>query len=75
MLSTYGFYRSKYPAGEKGSVQEFVRSYLANEGSTRVEGLVDVYCEPPFTGWNECVPDCIGRQCWLTHIPAWQNQL
>lgn len=53
MLSTYEFYRKKYPDGDKGSVQDFVRSYMANEGSTRVEGLVDVYCEPPFDGWKE----------------------
>lgn len=54
MLSTYGFYRSKYPEGDKASVQDFVRSYMANDDSNKVEGLVDVYCEPPFTGWKEC---------------------
>jgi len=65
MLSTYGFYRSKYPDGEKGSVQEFVRSYLANEGSTRVEGLVDVYCEPPFTGWNDLAESALkDKEAW-----------
>ena len=55
MLATYSFYRTKYPEGEKSSVQEFVKEYFTREESTRVEGLVDVYCEPPFTSWKECV--------------------
>lgn len=55
MLSTFSFYKSKYPEGDKNSVQDFVRAYFAQEQSNRIHGLVDVYCEPPFSGWKECV--------------------
>lgn len=55
MLSTFSFYKSKYPEGDKNSVQDFVKAYFAQEQSNKIEGLVDVYCEPPFSGWKECV--------------------
>lgn len=55
LLSTYSFYRSKYPEGDKHSVQDFVRAYFAQKTSNEIEGVVDVYCEPPFTGWKESV--------------------
>jgi hypothetical protein len=53
MLSTLSFYRSKYPEGDHATVQEFVSAYFTPEKTNTVEGLVDVYCEPPFVGWKE----------------------
>ena len=53
MLSTLAFFRSKYKDSEKDTVQAFVREYMARPESNRIEGLVDVYCEPPFYGWKE----------------------
>jgi hypothetical protein len=62
MLSTFSFYKSKYPDGDKNSVQDFVRAYFAQEQSNRIEGLVDVYCEPPFSGWKECASQLVRYQ-------------
>ena len=55
MLSTLAFFRSKYKDSEKDTVQAFVREYMARPESNQIEGLVDVYCEPPFYGWKEYV--------------------
>ncbi|CAD6572923.1 MAG: hypothetical protein CYPHOPRED_004970 [Cyphobasidiales sp. Tagirdzhanova-0007] len=53
MLSTLSFFRAKYPESDKSSVQDFVRAYFSQSSSTHIEGLVDVYCEPPFSGWKD----------------------
>lgn len=53
LFSTYSFYKSKYPDGQHASVQDFIRAYMRQQTSTLVEGVVDVYCEPPFAGWKE----------------------
>ncbi|KAK9894472.1 hypothetical protein P389DRAFT_197764 [Cystobasidium minutum MCA 4210] len=53
MMSTLSFYKSKYPDGDHATVQEFVSAYFTPEKTNTVEGLVDVYCEPPFTGWKD----------------------
>jgi hypothetical protein len=53
MHSTYDFYKTKYPEGQHSSVQEFVSGYFTPEETNNVEGVVDVYCDPPFAGWKE----------------------
>ncbi|TFK61510.1 Metallo-dependent hydrolase [Pluteus cervinus] len=52
LLSTYAFYKSKYPSGQHQTVFEFAKALL-NGGteerkSNKVEAMVDVWCEPPF---------------------------
>merc|ERR1712093_564024 len=34
LFSTYSFYKTKYPEGEQGSVQDFVRTYMRQQTST-----------------------------------------
>src|ERR1700761_6230956 len=51
LVSTFGEYKSKYPAGKYGTIFEFVKGVYANQ---RVESIVDVWCEAPILKeWKE----------------------
>ena len=60
LISTYSFYRSKYPSGQHVTVYDFVRALYRDAG---VRAIVDVYCEAPELGaWRELADSALTEE-------------
>ena len=60
LISTYSFYRSKYPSGQHATVYDFVRALYRDAG---VRAIVDVYCEAPELGaWRELADSALTEE-------------
>lgn len=60
LLTTYSWYRSKFPTAQFSDIFEFVRGFY---GGRNIKAIVDVWCEPPMPRmWKELADSAIAPE-------------
>lgn len=62
LLTTFSFYKSKYPSGKYDTVWDFVRGVYGGQ-NVNIKAIVDVWCEAPVQhAWKEVADSALSPQ-------------